>query len=335
MSESRATESQPESQTGPQTEKPWDTGHISVLPAESIAALDVRPGGRYIDGTLGGGGHTQAILDASAPDGQVLGLDADPAAIARVNQRLARAMSAGRLHVRHANFGHLEQVAQDAGFTGVQGILLDLGVSSYQFDTPDRGFSLAHDGPLDMRMDPGADLTAAQIVNEWREDEIADVIYTYGEERRSRRIAGAIVRHRPITTTSRLAEVVSQAVGGRKHGTPSARIHPATRVFQALRIAVNQELEQLEQVLPQCLELLAPGGRLAVISFHSLEDRIVKHWMQEESRTFIPDPAHPFGGIDQEPRLEILTRKPITPGPEEIAANPRSRSAKLRVAAKC
>ncbi|MEX1018330.1 MAG: 16S rRNA (cytosine(1402)-N(4))-methyltransferase RsmH [Litorilinea sp.] len=309
-------------------------GHIPVLLPEVIAALDIRPGGKYIDGTLGGGGHTQAILEAAGPTGKVLGLDADPAALTRVATRLEGPMQDGRLLMRHANFEHMAQVAQALDFVPVDGILLDLGVSSYQFDTPARGFSLMHDGPLDMRMNPEAELTAAHIVNHWREDEIADVIYEYGEERRSRRIARAIVRRRPFATTAELAEAVSQAVGGRKHGSPGARIHPATRVFQALRIAVNQELDQLRATLPQCLDLLTAGGRLAVISFHSLEDRIVKQWMQQESRTFIPDAAHPFGGTEQAARLQIMTRKPLTASAEEVQANPRSRSAKLRVAAR-
>lgn len=327
-----AGSNEPSHNAGSESNRQTDPGHVPVLLQEVIAGLQIRPDGRYIDGTLGGAGHTRAMLAASQPNGQVLALDADPQAIERVGTELTDEISAGRLLLEHANFGQMAQVAQRHDFAAVDGILLDLGVSSFQFDTPDRGFSLLHDGPLDMRMDTSADLTADQIVNEWREDELADTIYTYGEERRSRRIARFIVQHRPLHTTAELAEVVSRAVGGRRHGTPSARIHPATRVFQALRIAVNQELAHLEAVLPQCLELLAIGGRVAVISFHSLEDRIVKQWMQQESRTFIPDSAHPFGGIERTPRLALVTRKPIMAGESEIQANPRSRSAKLRVA---
>lgn len=304
--------------------------HIPVLAAEVIEGLQVRPGGSYIDGTLGGGGHTEAILAASAPNGRVLGLDADTAAIERVRTRLAESIAANRLSIHHANFSAMAQIAQAQNFAPVDGILLDLGVSSFQFDTAERGFSLLHDGPLDMRMDPEATLTAAEIVNHWPQEELAAIFYEFGEERKSRRIARAIVNSRPLTGTAELAETVSKAVGGRR----GARIHPATRVFQALRIAVNQELTHLTETLPQCLELLQPGGRLAVISFHSLEDRIVKRWMQDESRTFIPDPVHPMGGYEHTPTLQVVTRKPIAPEPAELESNPRSRSAKLRIAEK-
>lgn len=309
---------------------PPDRQHIPVLYAEVLNLLAIEPGKRYIDCTLGGGGHTAAMLEAAGPEGSVLGLDADPEAIERVSRRLESAIAAGRLIVRQAFFRHLMEVATAAAFVPVDGILLDLGVSSFQFDTPERGFSFMHDGPLDMRMNPQAEPSAAHIVNHWDEEELADIIYQYGEERRSRRIAKAIVRQRPVQTTGELAAIVERAVGGRR----GDRIHPATRVFQALRIAVNQELSQIEETLPQCLDLLRPGGRLAVISFHSLEDRIVKQWMQNESRSFIPDPAHPFGGVEQTPRLQLVTRKPVSPGSDEIERNPRSRSAKLRVAEK-
>ena len=302
--------------------------HVPVLLAEVMAGLALRPGDRAIDGTLGGGGHTAACLDRTAPDGRVLGLDADPAAIERVARRLDAAVQAGRLVLVQASFETLRDVATAHDFAPVDAILLDLGVSSFQLDTPARGFSLMHAGPLDMRFDPQADISAADIVNRWPEHELADLIFAYGEERRSRRIARFLVQQRPITTTDQLAAVVERAVGGRR----GERIHPATRTFQALRIAVNRELAQLEAVLPQSLELLRSGGRLAVISFHSLEDRIVKQWMQAAARDYIPDRTHPQGGVTRTPTLRVVTGKPVTPAPEEIERNARSRSAKLRIA---
>lgn len=302
--------------------------HIPVLLAETVEGLDLQPGDWAIDGTLGGGGHTAAILERTTPDGRVLGLDADPAAIERVGKRLAEEVAQGRLRLIQTDYAAMQQVATAHGFTAVQGIVLDLGLSSFQLETPERGFSLMQEGPLDMRFDPTQPLNAAAIVNEWPEQDLADLIYEFGEERRSRRIARFIVRHRPIHTTQALAATVAQAVGGRR----GDRIHPATRTFQALRIAVNRELDQLREVLPQALELLRPGGRLAVISFHSLEDRIVKHWMQSEARDFAHDPYHPMGGTDRIPTLRVITSKPITPASDEIERNPRSRSAKLRMA---
>lgn len=302
--------------------------HIPVLLDETVGGLQLRPGDWAIDGTLGGGGHTAAILDRTAPDGRVLGLDADPAAIDRVSERLAEAVAQGRLTLVQTAYAAMQEVAEAHGFTAVQGVVLDLGVSSFQLETPERGFSLMQEGPLDMRFDPGQRLDAATIVNQWSEQALADLIFEYGEERRSRRIARFIVQNRPITTTQALAAAVERAVGGRR----GERIHPATRTFQALRIAVNRELDQLGEVLPQALDLLRPGGRLAVISFHSLEDRIVKHWMQAEARDFIHDPYHPLGGTARTPTVRLITTKPITPSPEEIERNPRSRSAKLRIA---
>lgn len=304
-----------------------DRGHISVLLNQVLAGLVLRPGARAIDCTLGGGGHTAAMLDQTAPDGRVLGLDADPAAIDRVAQRLDGAIQTGRLVIVQSNFEDVGAVAIQHGFTQVDAILLDLGVSSYQLDQGDRGFSLMQPGPLDMRFDPTQTTSAAEIVNHWPERDLADIIYQYGEERNSRRIARYLVQHRPFTTTEALAEAVSRAVGGRR----GERIHPATRTFQALRIAVNRELEQLQTVLPQCLQLLRPGGRLAVISFHSLEDRIVKQWANGEAADFVPDRLHPHGGVARTPTLHIVTPKPVTPSSEEIEQNPRSRSAKLRV----
>lgn len=306
---------------------PQGSGHLPVMLAETLAGLAVRPGGWYIDGTAGGGGHTRAILDASAPDGRVLSLDADPAAILRVGERLAPALAQGRLVLVQSQFEALAQVAAAQGLTPVDGILLDLGISSFQIDTPDRGFAFRLDGPLDMRFDPSRGESAADLLNSRSEQEIADLIYQLGEERRSRQIARAIVAARPITRTGELAEVVERAVGGRR----GRRIHPATQTFQALRIAVNDELGQLSRTLPQALSLLKPGGRLAVITFHSLEDRIVKEWARDEARSYVPDPAHPFGGRERQPTLRLTHKKPIEASADEIAQNPRSRSARLRI----
>jgi 16S rRNA (cytosine1402-N4)-methyltransferase len=292
--------------------------HVSVLLAEVIAGLAPRSSGRYVDGTLGGGGHAAALLEASAPDGRVLGIDADPAALAAAGVRLAP--FGERATLVHGNFRDLARIVRDAGFAPIDGLLLDLGVSSHQLDTPERGFSFQVDAPLDMRLDPTGGETAADLVNELPEGELADLIYRYGEERGSRRVARWIAearRKQPIETTGALAEIVARALGGR-HG----KIHPATRTFQALRIAVNGELDSLEAALPQAVELLAPGGRVAVIAFHSLEDRIVKQFFRAESGYGSQAPA----------RLRIVTKKPIEAGPEEARANPRSRSAKLRIA---
>ncbi|MBO9312098.1 MAG: 16S rRNA (cytosine(1402)-N(4))-methyltransferase RsmH [Chloroflexus sp.] len=293
--------------------------HTPVLMAEVVNALAPRPGGCYLDATVGGGGHALAVLQAAQPGGKLLGIDADPAALAATAERLTTAGLHEQAVLCHGSFADLVTIATTAGFTAFDGILFDLGVSSYQLDTPERGFSFAADGPLDMRLDPTHGPTAADLVNRLSERELADIIFQYGEEHAARRIARAIVEQRrtqPFRRTAELAEVVVRAVGGR-HG----RIHPATRTFQALRIAVNQELDRLKQALPQALELLAPGGRLAVISFHSLEDRIVKQFLRAEA-------------TGAAPRLTILTKKPVVPSATEVARNPRARSAKLRVAAR-
>lgn len=307
---------------------PEGSRHIPVLLQPVLDLLKVCPGASAIDGTLGGGGHTAHLLAQLQPGGRVLGLDADPAAIRRVQDRFHAEIADGRLVVAWSNFGEMATTAQQHGFGQVDGILLDLGVSSFQLETAERGFSFAQDGPLDMRFDPMEGVSAAEIVNTWPEKELADLIYRYGEDRRSREIARFLVRQRPLTTTVELAMAVEQAVGGRR----GSRIHPATQTFQALRIAVNQELGQLEAVLPQCLHLLKPGGRLAVISFHSLEDRIVKQWMQLEASEWVHDRRHPAGGQARTATVAIVTKKPVTATPEEIAGNSRSRSAKLRVA---
>lgn len=310
---------------------PQQANHIPVLLDEVITGLALNPGMRVIDGTLGGGGHTAVILDQTAPTGRVLGIDADPAAIRRVAHKLAAAVATDRLTLAQGNFGDLAALATAHGFAAVDAILLDLGVSSFQLETPQRGFAFGQDGPLDMRFDPTQGVSAAEVVNQWPEAELADLIYHYGEERLSRKIAHYLVQHRPFVTTGALAAAIEAAVGGRK----GSRLHPATRTFQALRIAVNEELTQLERVLPQALQLLKPGGRLAVISFHSLEDRIVKQWMQQEARTFVPDKRLPQGGYNRTAQLELITRKPMVAADAETASNPRSRSAKLRIAQKC
>ena len=302
--------------------------HIPVLLEEALQTLAPRSGGRYIDATLGGGGHAEAILEASAPEGWLLGLDADPRAIARVQQRLAR--FGPRAILVQANFRNIAAVARAQHFQPVDGIFFDLGVSSYQFDEAGQGFSFSQEGPLDMRMDPEAGPSAADLVNTLEADDLADILYRYGEERRSRRIARAIVANRPIATTTQLAEVVLKAIGRR----PGARLHPATRTFQALRIAVNDELGALEAALPQALDLLKPGGVLAVISFHSLEDRIVKHYFRQESRDCICPPHTPVCTCGHKARIKEIHRKGLTPSPDEIVRNQRSRSARLRAARK-
>ncbi len=286
--------------------------HIPVLVKEAIEALAVQPGGRYIDCTIGTGGHTAAILDKSSPGGQLLGIDADPEAI-KVAQTRLEAYGDSALLV-NANFADLEAICFKYDFFPVHGILLDLGLSSLQLNGNGRGFSFQHDAPLDMRFSPSQEITAADIVNTYSEAEVARLIYTYGEERQSRRIARHIVQQRPIKTTFQLAQTIQQATGGR-HG----KIHPATKTFQALRIAVNHELEHLETALKQAIDLLGFEGRLVVISYHSLEDRIVKQFMRRESSA---DKA----------RLRLINKRVITPSEEEVQLNPRSRSAKLRAA---
>ena len=310
--------------------------HIPVLLKEVIDGLALNPGAVVVDGTLGGGGHAEALLEAISPNGRLLGIDQDPAALERSRERLAR--FGDQLVLRRGSFRDLAALAADAGFVAgtVRGVLLDIGISSFQMDEAARGFAIQAEGPLDMRMDPEQPLTAAEIVNEWPQDELADIIYKYAEEPRSRRVARAIVAARPLNTTTQLAEVVARALGGKR----GKRTHPATEVFQALRIAVNDELGALEAVLPQAIDLLAPRGRLAVIAFHSLEDRAVKQFFQREARDCICDtlPGYVRSTVPQpcqcghKATVKIVTRKPVQPGETEINANTRSRSAKLRVA---
>ena len=295
-----------------------------------MAWLAPRPGGRYLDGTFGGGGHSRAILAASAPDGRVLALDADPAAVARGAALAAERDLDGRFRIVHANFAGLADVADQEGMLPLNGVLLDLGLSSFQVDAPERGFAFRFDGPLDMRFDPTHGASAAELVNDLPEEALADLIWRFGEEPRSRRIAAAIVRERakaPIATTARLAALVGNAVGGRR----GSDTHPATRTFQALRIAVNDELAALESVLAAAVDALAPGGRLVVIAFHSLEDRIVKRFVAREAADCVCPPGLPVCVCGHRPRLRKLTGA-VKPGPAEVAANPRARSAVLRAA---
>lgn len=301
--------------------------HRAVLLQEVITALQPHSGGIYIDGTVGAGGHATALLEASAPDGQVFGFDRDQNALEVARQQLAR--FGHRVHLFHANFDRLAQIAQTQSLPRADGILLDLGVSSMHLDQPERGFSFQADGSLDMRMDPSEGSTAADMINYLPEEELANLIYRYGEERLSRRIARAIVKARPIRRTLELAQIVARA--SKSGGTGRAKIHPATRTFQALRIAVNDELGALERVLPQALEQLKPGGRLAVISFHSLEDRIVKQYFKQESQDCICPPGQPVCTCKHKATIHIITKRPITPSLVEIDANSRARSAKLRV----
>jgi 16S rRNA (cytosine1402-N4)-methyltransferase len=300
------------------------------MPAEALDALRPQPGGVFIDGTLGGAGHTTLLLERVGPRGRVLAIDADPAALRRAEARLAEAIAQGRLLVRHGNFRQLGEFARAAGLAPVDGVLLDLGLSSDQLAARERGFSFAADGALDMRFDPTRGESAADLVNTRSDSELADIFWRYGEERFSRPIARRIVEARsqaPIARADELARLVAGAVRGRPGG-----VHPATRVFQALRIAVNDELGSLEAALPVAVETLKPGGRLAVISFHSLEDRIVKQFFQREQRGCICPPEAPQCVCGREPRVRIITRHPLAPGEAEVSANPRARSAKLRVA---
>lgn len=286
--------------------------HVPVLVNQTIEGLNPQPGERFIDCTVGLGGHASAILDRILPDGKILGIDADPQAIQLANARLAHYGEA--IILVNDNFINIEDICHQHNFHPVDGILFDLGVCSLQLDTAQRGFSFHLEAPLDMRFNTNQGLTADDLVNTLGEQELARILREYGEERRSRKIAQRIVQNRPIHTTSKLARVVKQVLGS-KH----ARIHPATRTFMALRIAVNGELENLETALGQTVNLLRPGGRLAVISYHSLEDRIVKQFMRRESSTEMPT-------------LKLISRKVIRPTSLETKSNPRSRSAKLRIA---
>ena len=290
--------------------------HLPVMLDETVAMLDVKPGGRYLDATVGLGGHAEAVLTASRPNGRLLGCDADPNALVAASERLSHFSE--RVTLQQCWLDHAAAAATGASMTPLDGVLCDLGVSSLQLDSPERGFSFQAEGPLDMQLGPPDDsdaVTADEIVNQWSSDDLANLIYEYGEERRSRRIARTIVARRPIATTTELAQVVVDAVGIR----PGARIHPATRVFQAIRLEVNRELERLATFLAQVRGVLRIGSRLVVIAFHSLEDRVVKRFLREQSSG--PTPA-----------FRTLTRRVVRPSAAEVERNPRARSARLRVA---
>jgi 16S rRNA (cytosine1402-N4)-methyltransferase len=317
-----------------------DSHHLPVLYKEIIHALQPMRGGRYVDGTLGAGGHARGILEACAPDGELLGLDVDPQALTIARKTLAPYEH--RIHLVQASYTTLTAQLQQLGWDEVDGIVLDLGASSMQFDTAERGFSFMQDAPLDMRFGPHALQTAADIVNTFDERELADLIYEYGEERDSRKIARAIVNKRPLHTTRELVAAI-EAVSPRRGSFGKLRsVHPATRTFQALRIAVNDELSSIKEVLPQAVASLkqrperdeGSGGRLAVISFHSLEDRIVKEYFREQSKDLVNPPYEQLYEVERKAIIKEVNRKPITPSEEETKSNPRARSAKLRIAEK-
>ena len=294
--------------------------------------LQPRPGSLQIDATVGGGGHTERILEATNPDGRLLGLDADAAAIARVDGRL-RPRFDDRLVLHQANFRELAEVAPKAGFGAVDGCLFDLGLSSFQLVDTERGFGFRAGGPLDMRFDTGRGVPAAELLATLDADELTALFRRYGEEPKARRIALAIVDARgsaPVATAEELAALVERVVP--PNPRQPRRTHPATRVFQALRIAVNEELEALEAGLAAAVDLLRPGGRLVVLSYHSLEDRIVKRFFAAERRGCVCPPELPVCVCGRNPRLRLLTRRSVTPTAEEVAANPRSRSARMRAA---
>jgi 16S rRNA (cytosine1402-N4)-methyltransferase len=304
--------------------------HTPVLLNEVLTQLAPRSGGLYVDGTLGGGGHAAAVLEASAPEGRLIGLDWDEEAISAARERLKT--YGARAVVVPACFAELEEVLMRVGATAVDGVMFDLGVSSRQFDEPSRGFSFQQDGPLDMRMSRSLQASARDVLQMASVDELIRIFTEYGEERRARAIARVIERERqvqPIETTFQLVRLVERVLGPKRGPT-----HPATRVFQALRIHVNCELENLERGLEAAVRALKSGGRLAVISFHSLEDRMVKQFFGRLSATCVCPPGLPKCVCGKQPVLRVLTRKPITATDEEVTRNPRARSAKLRVAEK-
>jgi len=309
-----------------------EEGHLPVMPTEVIETLAPQPGSLQIDATVGGGGHTERILEAASPDGRLLGLDADPSAIARVRARLGPRFG-DRLVLRQANFRELARVAPAAGFVAVDGALFDLGLSSDQLADRARGFGFRAGGPLDMRFDPARGIPAAELLAALDQGELAALLRRYGEEPQAGRIARAIVdarRTAPIQTAEDLAALVERVAPGDPR--TRRRRHPATRVFQALRIAVNEELDALQEGLAAALDLLRPGGRLVVLSYHSLEDRIVKRFLATERRGCTCPPESPVCVCGRQPRLRLVTRRSQTPTADEVAVNPRARSARLRAA---
>ncbi len=302
--------------------------HTPVLLEEVIDSLGVRAGGAYIDCTVGEGGHAEAVLDRAAGEARLLGIDLDGEALETARRRLEG--HGQRAVLAEGSFRDLRELATGRGFVPADGVLLDLGVSSLQLESARRGFSFSRSGRLDMRFGASQRTTAYEVVNGESESGLAEIIRRYGEEKRPMRIARAIVAARPIETTVALAEVVSSAIGGRRGGG----VHPATRTFQAIRMAVNEELQNLERGLAQAVEVLAATGRLIVISYHSLEDRMVKGFMRTRQSECICPPAVPQCVCDHEPTLRILNKRVIRPGDEELRVNPRSRSARMRVAAR-
>ncbi len=306
--------------------------HVSVLLQECLDGLDIKPGGIYVDGTLGGAGHSSRIAQLLTGGGRLIGIDRDPVALEAAGQRLAP--YSDRVTLVHANFCQIASVLKELGISGVDGILLDLGVSSPQLDDGARGFSYMTDAPLDMRMNGGDALSAKVIVNTWPQEELKRILYTYGEERYAPQIAAAICRRREektIETTLELVDIIRSAM------PPAAlreKQHPAKRSFQAIRIAVNDELGSVEKVMEDAIPILNPGGRLAVITFHSLEDRIVKTAMAEGAKGCTCPPSFPVCVCGKKPKVKLINRKPIVASEEELEVNPRSRSAKLRVCEK-
>lgn len=298
--------------------------HKPVLLTEVVNFLQPTARGRYVDCTVGAGGHAKAILEMSSPSGELLGLDVDESAI-RIAERVLENYKE-RVHLVRESYIHMERILSELGWQEVNGILIDLGVSSMQLDQAERGFSFQQDGKLDMRFDQRNPITAEEIVNEYSEQELANILYTYGEEKFSRRIAREIVKNRPIRTTLELVEVIKKIIPANKYS-----IHPATRTFQALRIAVNNELDSIEIFLPQAIRCLKAGGRLAVISFHSLEDRIVKRFFQRESKDCICPPKQPLCTCGHKATIKLITKHVVVPTDQEKDENPRSRSARLRV----
>ena len=318
--------------SGPQsTAVEMEEGHLPVMVEEVLESLSPAPGSLHIDATVGGGGHSRQILEANLPDGRLLGLDADRAAIARTRERLA--VFGQRVTLRQANFEQLVDVAAETGFSPADGVLFDLGLSTYQLNDTARAFSFHSEGPLDMRFDQSRGVPASTLVAELDEEELGDLFRRYGEEPRARRIAHAIVERRrqdQIATGKQLADVVAAVASAPPRGR--RRVHPATRVFQALRIAVNRELETLPVALAGAVDVLRAGGRLAVISYHSLEDRIVKRFIAAERRGCVCPPEAPVCVCGRQPRLAPVGQQPRRPSAAEIARNPRSRSALLRAA---
>lgn len=301
--------------------------HQPVLLQSALESLQIRPGLTWVDATAGGGGHLSAMAEAAGPESLLIGIDRDLHSLSALKSKLPP-----QVKLAHSNYSSIRDVLLNLGLDTISGgILADLGVSSMQIDDPQRGFSFMQDGPLDMRMDPTSATTAEQLINQLPENELADVIYQYGEERQSRRIARRIVESRPLKSTAELSRLVSQCVRRAKH---QDACHPATRTFQALRMAVNDELGSLEKFLRESIKLLAPGARLAVITFHSLEDRLVKQIFREAAVACVCPPRQPICTCGKQPELLIITKKPIVAEQKEVLANPRSRSAKLRVGQK-